>query len=814
MQSESGIGGNEHARAREVPIVRRAEERMIPAWVHAQLVLVRTQEKCARAQEDLAQEEWAQEEWAQDLAWAQEDFARAQEDLALVKEKLALVKEEWAQEELARAREQKELAQEEWARGQQELGLERWAQMKALEQDHAREWMQEQEVQEQEEWTRMKTLAQEHAQEWVQEEALARAMWEHEWAQAREWVQVEVEVLVEVRARASATAQAAARAEALARALGQARAGMVHEIPLLVHEIPLLEWLAEQRATPFLPQAVQSHPPTYAEVLADLKIKDILDSIKPRCRQGLARHLWGHSEHWWLIQILTPVTRLPPELLQSILSTIIDDASNSPLVLMFVCKHWYTAVTSIWAPLELGTRTPRDAVTSKLERHPSLLDVVVDTEIDRGDFTLSEASYEAIFAAIEAISRWRSLIVETFPGQADLPEHLVNCGLQRCSNATMSQLKTFKFKSACEISPLLDRLLRILGTTASPELTRVEIYSANIISFLAPAYPPIFRSVKVLTLDISAAHNPVDLLPHLHQLEELTASHLSLPIYPDHINLPFVNTLRHLTLRAVSIQWMSGRTFDSLEICTIIFPLRHQILPIFRTTLPNCRRLTFQGHPLDILDGISAQELDHLSVTSSGSFNKRRAQQSVLFSSQNLAERRLAPQILHIDIEATIQAWMTVLTSMPHLEELVISNACPSSLRAKVLQPLIAQPVHASSTGTTSPYEEWDARLCPSLQRFGLKYHRWLRPSEHFDLIPDILFIISSRQHSNCPLHSFSVWIGGNYHPTFELIDGREGRINESDVELLADKSSIGREDLLRIRQRAATGIPISTIVA
>jgi len=247
---------------------------------------------------------------------------------------------------------------------------------------------------------------------------------------------------------------------------------------------------------------------------------------------------------------MVPVTRHPLELLQSILSIIIDDASNSPLVLMLVCKHWYTTVTGIWALVKLVTRTPKDAITMKLKRNRWLLDVVVDTEIDRGDFVPSEGAYETIFAAIEAI-------VETFPGQAGLPEDLVNRGLQRCSNATMSRLETFTVKCACEMSPLLDRLLRILGTTASPELTTVEINSANVVSFLVPVYSSIFRSVIVL-LDISGTHDPVDLLPHLHRLEELTASHLSLPVYGHDINLPFVNTLRHLTLRAVSIQWMSG----------------------------------------------------------------------------------------------------------------------------------------------------------------------------------------------------------------------------------------------------------------
>ena len=179
--------------------------------------------------------------------------------------------------------------------------------------------------------------------------------------------------------------------------------------------------------------------------------------------------------------------------------------------------------------------------------------------------------------AIEATSRWRSLVVETFPGQTDLPEHLVNRGLQRCSNTTLSRLRSFKIKSACEMSPLQDRLLRILGTTASAELSTVEIKSANAISFLLPSYSPIFHSVKALFLDISGMHDPVNLLPHLHQLETFTASHFSLPTYTDDINLPFVNTLRHLTLRAVSIQWMSGRTFDVLESCTIFCP--YSVLP-------------------------------------------------------------------------------------------------------------------------------------------------------------------------------------------------------------------------------------------
>jgi hypothetical protein len=92
------------------------------------------------------------------------------------------------------------------------------------------------------------------------------------------------------------------------------------------------------------------------------------------------------QEYWWLIQIFTPITRLPQELLTQhifLITPIIDDAndaSDSPLVLMRVCKHWYTTTTGLWASLNLGTTTPKDAVTSKLERNQWLLDISIDTE--------------------------------------------------------------------------------------------------------------------------------------------------------------------------------------------------------------------------------------------------------------------------------------------------------------------------------------------------------------------------------------------------------------------------------------------------
>jgi hypothetical protein len=537
---------------------------------------------------------------------------------------------------------------------------------------------------------------------------------------------------------------------------------------------------------------------TYDEVLADSELKEIIYSLEPDHHYTLACHLHRRSqEHWWLTRIITPITRLPPELLQQIFLIIIDGASGPPLVLVRVCKHWYNVVTSIWGSLKLGSTTPKDAVTKKLERNPWLLDILVDTESDRGHFTPSGGAYDAIFAVLEAASRWRSFEVETFPAQADLPEHLVSHGLQQSSGTIMSRLRAFKIKSACEMSPLLDHLLRILGTTASEELETIEIKSENVVSYLFPAHSSIFHSVKVLTLDTPGMPNPVDLLPHLHQLETLTASHLPLPVYHNDVNLPFVHTLRHLTLRSVSIQWMNGRTFHTLESCTLLFPLHRHILHTFRTTLPNCKHLTFEGYPLNILGGVSAQNLTHISVTCFCSYKRWGNQELAQFSSQTLQASRLAPQILHISIEATNQAWIKALNFMSNLEELVIDNAQPSSLGAKVLQSLVVHPVHANNLGTTATSGGYNTPVCPSLKRFGLRYRRWLRPSEHFDLIPAFVPIIWSRQKSTFSLQNFRIWLRSDQKDPLELLEG--SRISHKGFERLANDCAIEGGTLLQL---------------
>ena len=241
---------------------------------------------------------------------------------------------------------------------------------------------------------------------------------------------------------------------------------------------------------------------------------------------------------------------------------------------------------------------------------------------------------------------------------------------------------------------------------------------------------------------------------------------------------------------------MSGRTFRVLESCTILFPVHRHVLHTFGTTLPNCNNLRFRGYPLDILRGISAHNLSHLSVMSC-SHKSRGSQQLVQFASQTLRESRLAPRILHIGIEAINRAWIKAFASMSNLEELLIKNAHPSSLGMKLLRSLVVHPARANNLGTTATHGGGDTPVCPSLKRFGLRYRRWLRPSECFDLTPVFISIIWSRQRSDFPLKSFRIWRGSEQKDPLELIKG--SWINLEGCKRLAEDGAFKGDVLLEL---------------
>ena len=125
----------------------------------------------------------------------------------------------------------------------------------------------------------------------------------------------------------------------------------------------------------------------------------------------------------------------------------------------------------------------------------------------------------------------------------------------------------------------------------------------------------------------------------------------------------------------------------------------------------------------------------------------------------------------------------------------MIYNAQPSSIGVKVLQSLVVHPVHANNLATTGTIGGQNTPRCPLLKRFGLRYRRWLRPSEHFDLIPDFMSVIWSRKQATVSLQSFCIWTSNDQKDPLELIEGPW--INHEGFERLASDSAIKRENLL-----------------
>jgi len=77
-----------------------------------------------------------------------------------------------------------------------------------------------------------------------------------------------------------------------------------------------------------------------------------------------------------------------------------------------------------------------------------------------------------------------------------------------------------------------------------------------------------------------------------------------------------------------------------------------------------------------------------------------------------------------------------------------------------------------NNLGTTATPGGRNTPLCPSIKRFGLRYRRWSRPSEHIDLIPEFMSIIWSRRRSNFSWKSFLIWTSSDQKNPLELIEG------------------------------------------
>jgi len=147
-------------------------------------------------------------------------------------------------------------------------------------------------------------------------------------------------------------------------------------------------------------------------------------------------------------------------------------------------------------------------------------------------------------------------------------------------------------------------------------LTHVEIANPNVIwSLSLPFYHPFISRLRHFKVDVREMRDPADILPYFENLEVFEAYRLHLPTYSHEVSLPIVHTLKRMSIKIVSVQWMSGRTFPVLEDCTIVWPHHPETLRLrVDVDLPVCTQFTYDDHLIEPLSEFRLPKLDKMAL--------------------------------------------------------------------------------------------------------------------------------------------------------------------------------------------------------
>jgi hypothetical protein len=317
---------------------------------------------------------------------------------------------------------------------------------------------------------------------------------------------------------------------------------------------------------------------------------------------------------------LAPVRRLPEEILAEIFHFAIGCNNHSPMGLVRVCQTWRAVILSMpraWSSVRLSTWTEADKIKFILELTGGVpLDVEIDTGADVSRIVDEKGvgRYAGIERAVRVASRWRNLTITSFPSKADVDAHLAPTVPGFTFNGPMNALESLRIKNPCENSIVFEQLLDAVANSSHDQLVDMELSSPNAIHhFAQPQYVPIFRRLVTFKVDVRKMRDEVHILTHFEQLETLEAYRLPLPIYPIEVDLPLVRTLKRTKIKAVSVQWMAGRTFPKMEECIIIWPQFPERLER-GVGFPACTHFTYDDHIIESLPNFHIPKLDSLVV--------------------------------------------------------------------------------------------------------------------------------------------------------------------------------------------------------
>jgi tetratricopeptide (TPR) repeat protein len=500
--------------------------------------------------------------------------------------------------------------------------------------------------------------------------------------------------------------------------------------------------------------------------LSELEWLSLILSDSNRVRTALLRAEYSHhrsqitdeatriavEQQYYKLQCsFTPICHLPVEILSKIFY-IAFDIGHSRTILMHVCQNWRGIIEEmsiVWTSLKLQARTAPESVQQSLHRaqmHP----LVVEIDIGKTEDTV-EIPYTVLATAAKSASRWETLTITSLPDSENDARQVDS--LHSMDLPPMNQLRHLTIMQSVS-SPPLSSLLQNISTFAIGSLASMEIHSSPaILTLIQPNYAPIFGSLTTFKAQLPKMSRPVDLLPHFNQLEILELTNVFLPVNGPQ-NLPLVHTLRHLYLRAVSIQWMGGRVFPNLEGCTIVSPPMRTYPLLLNVSLPACTTFEIGNKDIVPIRRFNVPNVGSL-VVKSNMWSAMRGDEQIVHLFRVVFETSLRPNALHLAIISQNRVLLALLQQLPGLNELRLDLPRSSALGKHFFTQLLAKPVgeiHWKQLRKLRNSKEWKSMICPSLRVLELRYQQWLRQSDCLDFLAPLFAVSQSRERTVTPL--------------------------------------------------------------
>jgi hypothetical protein len=436
---------------------------------------------------------------------------------------------------------------------------------------------------------------------------------------------------------------------------------------------------------------------------------------------------------------------IPVKILTEVFLLTLKDWPQYRRILMLVCRRWHAIILSIpgiHAQLTIRRATQKEVVLAFIQGRKSRLHVRVDMsdETDGSDFN-AENFLACLMAAVQAASRWSALSLISPPPHGEYKAVQI---LQ-----PLEHLETFKVGHG--FGEFLEQVMTTISNSAPPNLTTMDLADPVAVLYLVqPAGLHITHSLTTLRIQLSERTDSlVDILPHFQRLEIFEASHLCLPFYPPDASLPLTHTLRSLTLRSVSIQWMAGHVFPALEQCQIESPHHvDSIQALQPVSMPSCFHLVYNSNDLHPLIHFHLPSLRLLAVKS-GQWNVLKGDPQLAAPCPVAAAGAKGLTSLTLDVEFDEQLLVHMLSLVPALKELSLGLDHPKALSTAFFQEFIAREPNADgASGMVVTSSQAVAPLCPSLESLLLHYRRWLRGPDEKALIVALAGTVASRLKS------------------------------------------------------------------